>query len=535
MKRRDFIKNSALAGGSLILSEDHLFGQYKSLPNEITIRPDWNRKPTLIKHSWSGLGNVDQMRWILRKDMQEQLVLCHKEIGLKHVRAVGIFDDEMWVFDKNPANYLNKEARNTKRYNWRVPYYIFDSLVAMGISPVVSTCFTPGEMKTGQQTVFATNSNITPPRDWQEWGRFVTEFVKGLVDRYGIGVVRNWYFEVWNEPNLPGFWTGGLDGYLKMYQVVYGAIKSVDASLKVGGPSTAHTVWLTDLLTFGTKNNCLPDYIIGHIYNNDSAAGDPLSPFDGPKGDQENKSPNFVAGIVRGARKLLDEASFKGEFHMNEWGLSWYPFSPVRETANEAAFIIKTMNDVSQLADYFAYWCLSDIYNQVGYGREAFHGNYGMLSLDGLRKPNYHAHQLLGKLGNQKVQVEGININEQVNAFVTKGSKKIQAIIYAFDINYVASDKPNMCKVEFHLPDNVILKTLKIFRIDSVTNNIIHHWKEMGSPAYLKNKELDDLQNHNNLSVDTGTNTKIEKTETGYRILFTMETPGVLMLHIDLK
>jgi len=532
MNRRNFIKSGTAATGGIILAANGAVAANQVSSSAMLFSPEWDKKGTPIKHSWAGLGNVDQMRWILRRDMQEQLVMCHKEIGLKHVRAVGIFDDEMWVLDKNPANYLDAKKRPEKRVNWRVPYYIFDSLVAMGISPVVTTCFTPSEMKTNAETVFDTKANISPPRDWKEWENFVKDFVRGLVDRYGIQVVKTWYFEVWNEPNLGGFWTGGLEGYMKMYEVVYGAVKSVDASLRVGGPSTAHTVWLQELLDYGAKKHCMPDYIIGHIYNNDSAVGDPLSPFDGPKGDMENKSPNFVSGITRGARKLLDEASFKGEFHMNEWGLSWHPFAPIRETANEAAFIVKTMSEVSQLADYFAYWCISDIYNQIGYGRETFHGNYGMISMDGLRKPNYFAHQLLCMLGDEKVLHAGTNLSDSRNAFITRDKEGIKAIVYAFDTQYQPGDAPGTCQVEFDLPAGIDLDKVRFYKIDTKNNNIVTSWNEMGSPAYLKKDELLHLQGINQLTSDNK-GAKIEKTANGHKALFTMQTPGVAMLEVD--
>ncbi|MBC8128199.1 MAG: hypothetical protein H8M99_13745 [Gloeobacteraceae cyanobacterium ES-bin-144] len=532
MDRRNFIKTGTATTGGLILAANGVVAATLGNSSTLAISPDWTQKGTPIKHSWAGLGNVDQMRWILRRDMQEQLAMCHKEIGLKHVRAVGIFDDEMWVFDKNPAHFFDEKKRDSKRVNWRAPFYIFDSLVQMGISPVVTTCFTPDEMKTNEKTAFDTKANISPPRDWKEWEDFVKEFVRGLVDRYGIQVVRNWYFEVWNEPNLDGFWTGGKEGYLKMYQVVYGAIKSVDPSLRVGGPSAARTEWLQEFLDYGANSNCMPDYIIGHIYNNDSAGGGALSPFDGPQQDRENKSPNYVAGITRGARKILDEASFKGEFHMNEWGLSWHPFAPVRETANEAAFIVKTMSEVSQLADYFAYWCLSDIYNQVGYGRETFHGNYGMISMDGLKKPNYFAHQLLCLLGDKKVPHTGANLSDQHNAFVTRNNQGLQALFYAFDINYKAGDAPGSCQVEIDLPDGIDLEKVRFHKIDAKHNNIVTSWNEMGSSAHLKKDELLHLQGINQLTADNK-GVKIEKTAKGHKAVFAMQNPGVAMLEVD--
>jgi len=52
--------------------------------------------------------------------------------------------------------------------------------------------------------------------------------------------VATWRFEVWNEPNLDGFWTHGDQAeYFHLYDVTVKAIKKVDADLLVGGPATA--------------------------------------------------------------------------------------------------------------------------------------------------------------------------------------------------------------------------------------------------------------------------------------------------------
>ncbi len=531
MNRRNLIKNSLIIGTALVAAPNFVFGNNSKLDSySLKISPMWDVKGKLLRHSWAGMGNIDQMRWILRRDMQEQLALCHKEIGLRHVRSVGIFDDEMWVLDNNPANFLNKSLREVKRTNWRVPDYIFDSLLNIGINPIITTCFTPKSMASGRKTCFDTKSNVTPPKNMQEWSSFVNCFVRHNIDRYGIDNVKNWYFEAWNEPNLDGFWTGGKKAYLELYKYAFDVLKSIDPSLKIGGPSTARAEWIEDFMEFGTKNSCLPDYIIGHCYNNDSASA-PLTPFDGPQGDKENKSPNFTSGVVRGVRKLLDQASFKGEFHMNEWGLSWHPFAPVRETANEAAFIVKTLNEVSQNADYFAYWCLSDIYNQVGYGREAFHGNYGMLSMDGLRKPSYFAHQLMCMLGSEQIPFKTSNNNDQTSVLISRNESTIQVLAYSFDIQYKVGDTSGKCAMEIELPINSNLRLARIYRLDSKENNIINSWHEMGSPDYPNRMQIDKLLGVNTLQSEPLIAAST-KSANGLTITVTFETPGVVLIEI---
>jgi xylan 1,4-beta-xylosidase len=71
--------------------------------NTLTLRPDWTASPRTFKHTWEGIVNIDQFRWMVRRDVQEQLKLAHDELGARHVRAVGMFDDEMRVLGRDPA------------------------------------------------------------------------------------------------------------------------------------------------------------------------------------------------------------------------------------------------------------------------------------------------------------------------------------------------------------------------------------------------------------------------------------------------
>src|ERR1035438_3048696 len=82
--------------------------------------------------------------------------------------------------------------------------------------------------------------NISPPKDWSHWDGLISAFTQHLVDRYGIDEVAQWYFEVWNEPNLD-FWAGEPKqaSYWQLYDHTALAIKSTNPRLRVGGPATA--------------------------------------------------------------------------------------------------------------------------------------------------------------------------------------------------------------------------------------------------------------------------------------------------------
>ena len=498
-------------------------------PRHLRLRPEWTQASTPFRHTWEGIVNVDQFRWMVRRDMQDQLEMAQRELRARHVRAVGMFDDEMRVFCPSPASFHGHESKQP-RSNWQTINYVMDSLLERGLQPVFTTSFIPSAMASGPVTVFSTRAHTSPPKDWAQWEAFVREAVKHTVDRYSLDVVRHWHFEVWNEPNLAGwFWGGTQADYFRLWQCTYCAIKSVDASLRVGGPSSARADWIEDLLEFGRAHDCPPDYIITHIYNNDSTGDNPLAPFAGVQADKSGKSPNSAIGFIRGLRALADRVGFKGELHWNEWGRFFHAVESQREQPSEAAFVARVLAEASQDADGFAYWCLSDIYDQVGYGREAFHGGYGLLNLQGLRKPAYHAFQLLAMLGTERVAVKGDGIDSYCNAIVTTSATHAHVLVYAYD----HSDDPMTGSIEVavHLPRRA--KPGALYRIDSTENNVIARWRELGAPAYLLREQTKELAADNQLRA-CSQSVRCELFNGDEIARFTMESPGVALLELEL-
>jgi xylan 1,4-beta-xylosidase len=495
----------------------------------VHFQPDWNRPRTRFRHTWEGIVNVDQFRWMVRRDMQEQLEMAQRELRATHVRAVGMFDDEMRVFCPGPGAFMGYEPKQP-RTNWQTIDYVIDSLIDRGLQPVFTTSFVPSAMAAGPTTVFTTKAHTSPPKDWREWENFVRDSVLHAVDRYSLSVVRTWPFEVWNEPNLFGwFWGGTQQDFNLLWQSTYRAIKSVDASLRVGGPSTARAEWMEDLLDFGAAHDCSPDYLITHIYNNDSAVEHPLAPFDPTATARGSKSPTFARDLMRGVRAMLDDRGFKGELHWNEWGRSFHAVDHHREHPSEAAFIARLLGEVSQEADALAYWCLSDIYDQVGYGREAFFGGYGLLSLQGLRKPAYHAFELLAKLGTERVSLADNQLDSTCNAIVTASGDRAHVLVYASEHD----DDTTLQSVEVAINVPAGARALQLHRIDSVENNVIARWRELGAPTYLSREQRKELAADNALK-PSNTRVASETTAHGTLLRFTMESPGVALLELAL-
>ena len=111
-----------------------------------------------------------------------------------------------------------------------------------------------------------------PPKDYAKWDDLIYPFASHLVERYGIDEVSQWYFEVWNEPNID-FWTGEPKQatYFTLYDHTARAIKRAGARLRVGGPATAQAAWIEPMIAHCVKGQVPLDFVSTHVYGNDSA------------------------------------------------------------------------------------------------------------------------------------------------------------------------------------------------------------------------------------------------------------------------
>ena len=488
---------------------------------EIEFRPEWNKIFYELRHSWAGIGNVDQFRWFVRADMQE-----HDEIGLRHVRAIGIFNDEMRILSPLPSDFRISGPLKIKRENFQIIDMCIDRMLDIGVKPMITTTFMPDCFTGGQMRTFD-NANICPPGNMEQWSNLVKCTIEHFKKRYGLVEIRKWYYEVWNEPNLINcFWGGTKEEWFALWTATWKAIKSVDDRLRIGGPSTARGEWLIDFLNAAREKAAYPDYIATHIYNNDSMTA-PLSPFDGQSADKVEDTPHFAAAVIKGVRKLLNNEGYKGELHWNEWGRSWFPHDPAKETPLEAAFIVKTMAEISREADYFAYWCLSDIYDQAGYTPAEFCGHYGMLSLHSLRKPSFFAHRLLNMLGNIRLQCSGGSRLE--NVIVSRKKGKIQVLAYLYPEK--TGDGIKKKKINIKLPGKPFSAPV-LFKIDSVENNIICKWMDAGSPAYPSRSDIAMLKRVNELTACSSESVTIVQQRQDFHATFELECPGVAFMEM---
>ena len=183
-----------------------------------------------LPHFWEHMFGSGRAILSLRESYREDLRETKKITAIKYVRFHAIFHDEVGVYDEDP--------QGRPILNFSYVDQIYDGLLANGVRPFVELSFMPKKLAAKDALhAFWYKQNVSPPKDYAKWDELITQFTKHLVERYGIEEVSQWYFEVWNEPNLD-FWAGDprQATYFELYDHTARAIKAVSPRLRVGGP-----------------------------------------------------------------------------------------------------------------------------------------------------------------------------------------------------------------------------------------------------------------------------------------------------------
>ena len=176
-------------------------------------------------HFWEQTFGSGRAILTLRESYRSDLREVKKATDLNYVRFHNILHDEVGVYEE--------DGKGDPVYNFSYVDQIYDGLLQNGVRPFVEISFMPKKLALYPDVhVFWYQAIVSPPKDYKKWDDLIRTFARHLIERYGLDEVANWYFEVWNEPNI-GFWTGDPKQatYFELYDHTARALKSVSPRL----------------------------------------------------------------------------------------------------------------------------------------------------------------------------------------------------------------------------------------------------------------------------------------------------------------
>lgn len=328
---------------------------------------------------------------LIREDSQNQLQMVTDELGFRYIRFHAIFHDALGTVQVKDGKIV---------YDWTKIDQLYDDLLARHIRPFVELGFTPQALATSGNSIFYYHANTSHPNP-AEWRNLIDAFARHLEQRYGQAEVRRWYFEVWNEPNLSGFWEGAdQKAYFQLYDLTARTLKSIDPALRVGGPATAGAAWIPEFLDYVKKSGAPIDFVSTHTYGVNGGFLD----ADGKSDVKLDPSPQAIVGDVRHARQQIEASPFPHlPLFFTEWSTSYTPADPVHDSYISAPYILSKLKAAEGLAQGMSYWTYSDLFEEAGPPPAAFYGGFGLVTRDGIRKPAFFAYKYLHALQGQTI------------------------------------------------------------------------------------------------------------------------------------
>ena len=219
----------------------------------------------------------------------------------------------------------------------------------------------PEKLASGEQKIFYWKGNTTPPKSYEAWCELVTATLKHLMERYGADEVVTWPVEVWNEPNLSGFWKDAdMEEYFKLFQKTFYAVKALDERFRVGGPAICGVqdeFWIRSFMEFCRREKIAVDFITRHHYTTEFPENV------GHYGYAALLDPKEGFANLQTTRNIVDSfEEYRGlEIHITEFNTSYVPNCPLHDTNQNAVYLALTLSRLGEMNESYPQWPFGSI------------------------------------------------------------------------------------------------------------------------------------------------------------------------------
>ena len=423
-------------------------------------------------HFWEQMFGSGRAILSLRESYREDMRAVKKVADFRYVRFHAIFHDEVGVY--------NEDEHGNPVYNFAYVDQIYDGLLKNGVKPFVEISFMPKKLAFNPDALhpFWYKQNVSPPKSMERWDDLIRHFAQHLVDRYGIDEVAQWYFEVWNEPNID-FWNGipRQKSYFELYAHTARTLKSVNPRLRVGGPATAAAHWIPEFLKYANDNHVPVDFVSTHGYADDTPEDMLGTTQDIPMDERVCRA----AAKVRGEIKASAMPTLP--LFWTEWNVQGMRES--RDTIFVGPAVANTVRQCDGLSEMMSFWTFSDVFEEGGPIPKPFIGEFGLRAEGGINKPSYYAWGLLHHLGSERIP------NAAHDVIVTKMANGGLSIALWNLVDPDKKGETRTIQLAFaHVAPNA---KVTIERVDEDHGNVLKRYQAMGSPLNPTPAQVEQL------------------------------------------
>jgi xylan 1,4-beta-xylosidase len=455
-----------------------------------------------------------RMGLALQKEYVEHLEIVQESIHFRYIRGHGLFCDDVGIYRE-----VEMDGITHPFYNFTYLDRIMDTYLENGIKPFLELGFMPEKLKSGEQTIFYWKGNVTPPISYEKWAELIRVTLEHLIERYGREEVVTWPIEVWNEPNI-AFWAGTMEEYFKLYDYSAGAVKKVDPRIQVGGPAICGVEtekWLRSFFEHCIKNDSPLDFITRHCYtaNETTQRGHYVY--------HSMKDPTAMIDELKETRQIMADYPRIANMplHITEFNTSYCPTCPVHDTDFNAAYIARILSEAGEYADSYSYWTFSDVFEEKDVPKSVFHGGFGLVALNSIKKPTFYAFEFFSKAGKELLYRDD-------HLIVTK--KEGRYVIIGWNWHDMRDHKPSPDEsYSLTLPSIGEQAILVKKDVGGACANPLQTWSNLGKPRSLNREQLKILQA---AAEPLQTDSVLKEKNSAYEVELTIPCNHLCMLEI---
>ena len=432
------------------------------------------------------------------------------------------------------TNVYSEDADGKPVYDFKIFDGIFDAYKAAGVRPMVELGFMPKDLATGKEAYqvhypgrTTSGSVQSPPKDYDKWRELVRRVVAHLVERYGRETVLQWYFEVWNEPNID-YWHATPEEYWKLYDYSVAGVRAALPGARVGGPASTGPG--------NTKAYTFLDGFLTHVSTGRSAADGKPVPMDfisfHVKGQPQINEGHVRMGLdkeltdadkgfeviakypqFRNLPIILSEADPEGCAACSS---KVNPANNYRNGTLYPAYTAAAYKGLFDLEDRRRVNLLAMLSWSFEFEDKDYFEGFRSLATNGIDKPILNLFRMVALMHGNRVSTtssgqvtldniltSGVRMNPDIDAMATKGDREAEVLLWNYDdIDEPAPATPTTVAIE-GLPANVSRVLVTHYRIDDTHSNAYTVWKAMGSPQHPTTEQYAELKSKDGLQLLT--------------------------------
>jgi xylan 1,4-beta-xylosidase len=514
-----------------------------TIKTRATIEVDATNKLRILSHTFKMFTGVGRARELLLEPVRQQLRILQKEIGFRYLKFHGILDDSMMLY--------NEDQQGKPYLTYLYVDQVIDFLLSIQLKPLIQFSFMPRALaKDPSNTIFYNPVIISEPKDYSKWEFLITNLTNHLIERYSLEEVRQWFFSFWNVPFTCYIFTFETNeiGY-ELYKITRACVKACDSQLIFGSPSYGSMNFtgdeFYDFLEYCKANRCYPDFYNLHYYPVKSSSGQDLINF-GENANQDaiilSDNPDKMKESIVNFKDSLTNYP-KLPIYITEWASTTSHREWLNDTCYRSAYIVKNILENYDQVGSFGNWCLSDILEELPYDQDVFHGELGLFTVNGIKKPAYYAFTFLNKLLNTLIaQGNGY--------FITTNHKGDYAILLynyihisplygqgvlfnvTFLERYNAFVNPSPLEIDFKLSNTEnACYTVTEHIVNREYGSAFDEWVRMGAIALRTEEEINTLRGRSMPRI-TKTNMEVRNNQINY--FATLEPHEIRLITINI-